>query len=163
MWSIRDNCHVLWVARCGLDWRQVKKDRLQPHGGLQLFQSHQNYWCFKLWIASSFNMANVIRFGRHSAKVTIYNSVCTQLSSQSCISFRPKTVSWCLYSQAFLSSINHAHYWLVGWLFPQYQTFSTPVLMFRIWPIQKMHGDKYKNKIVAGSRDDSTKKPCKQG
>ena len=110
MCSIKDKCYVLWVATCGLDWRQVKRDRLSQHGllnRLQLFQCCQNCQSFKLWGASSFNMANIIRLGTYSSKVTIYNSVCTQQGSQSWISSLLNTVQWNIYSQAFLSLINH--------------------------------------------------------
>ena len=56
------------------------------------YNSHQYWQNFKLWVASSFNMPNIIRLGMCCAKVTTYNSVCAQLSSQSCISFLPNTV-----------------------------------------------------------------------
>jgi len=56
-------------------------------------------------------MTNIIRLGtyKYCAKVTTYNSACTQLSSQSCLSFLPNTVPWYMYSQAFLTLINHTN------------------------------------------------------
>ena len=67
-----------WVAAtCGLDLRQVKKDRLPPHcvlNGLsttvpvppELLEA----WCLKLWVTSSFN---IIRLSTYCAKVTMHN------------------------------------------------------------------------------------------
>ena len=92
-----------WVA---IDWRQVKKDKFPPHcvlNGPQLFQCHQNCWNFKLWVASSFNMANIIRLGTYILCSSDHIQ-CTQLSSQSWTSFVPNTVPWYMY---FSSSINH--------------------------------------------------------
>ena len=105
---------------------RLKKDKLPPQvflSGLQLFQCHQNWQSLKLWVASSFNLANMIRLGAYSVKVTTYNSVCTQLCAQSCI-FLPNTVPWYIIYKP--SKLDQPHY---GWLFPQYHTFCTPVLI----------------------------------
>ena len=69
-----------------------------------------------------------------SAKVTTYKSVCTQLGSQSCISFLPNAVPWYMYSQAFSSSINHT-------VISMFAVSSIPNLLYSSphiwkWPIQ---------------------------
>ena len=51
----------------------------------------------------------VVRFRTYTAEVPTYNSFCTQLSSQNCISFLPKHCTiW--YSQAYSSELHLIYY-----------------------------------------------------